>query len=66
MTNPVIPHPHWRIPNDISKAIPLKEAAKKLNYHPNTLRNRAKVGKSPHCFKIGSYWFCIIDGCPSK
>lgn len=55
----IIPKPHWHIPKDISKAIPINEAAKKLNYHPNTLRIRAKKGKAP-CFKLNGKWFCIL------
>lgn len=55
------PRPHWHIPQDITKAVSLKEAAKLLNYHPKTLVERSKKGKFPHCFKIGSRWFCDIQ-----
>ena len=48
----------WHIPDDISKAIPLKEAAKKLGYHRVTIIRKIKTGLLAG-FKIDSRWYVI-------
>ncbi|WP_138504071.1 helix-turn-helix domain-containing protein [Nostoc sp. PA-18-2419] len=53
------PQPWWHIPENIKDAIPLKEAAKKLHLHCDTVRLQAIQGRIKG-FKIGRYWYIIL------
>ena len=55
----IFPKPWWSIPENIKDAIPLKEAAKKLHLHSNTVRLQAMQGKIKG-FKIGRYWYIVL------
>lgn len=55
----VSPKRCWHIPEDIKDAIPLKEAAKKLHLHRDTVRLQAIQGRIKG-FKIGRYWYIIL------
>lgn len=59
------PLPWWHIPDDISKAIPLKEAAKQMGYHRETIIYKIKNGRLKG-FKIDSRWYVVVPQSETK
>jgi hypothetical protein len=54
----LIPLRYWHIPDDLSKAISLKQACETYYYSRNALIRKIKKGEIQG-FKIGSRWYLI-------
>jgi len=54
-----IPAPWWGIPDDISNAVPLIQAASQMHYHRTTVFRKVLKGEIKG-FKIGHLWYVIV------
>lgn len=57
----LIPPKYWQIPDDLSKAISLKEATKTYFYSRNALIRQIKKGQIQG-FKLNRKWYIIPTG----